>query len=363
MSINHHFDTLLAFLTGSFIITVLLIYLALKFLKYTIYRYFAGDIDEVRWQKVKPQIGGIAMTLTLILLLLAYLITEKYEHINRQGLAFFTGGVAVALLSGILDDIYGTKPILKITFQFIASLLCIYAINSTVDTGIIESIFGVFLIVACMNAFNMIDNMDGIFGTISTIISISMAVYFLFISPSVMNLLISLILIGSLAGFLLYNMPVSRIYAGDSGTQTIGMIIGYLATTILLEKFKLNNITEMIETLVCGGLMLYFPFMDMIIVSINRMRHGKPFYVGGIDHISHLLHNMGFSPIKIVINCAIFQFAGSLAFITSTSIMPQNIYLYLGFLILFGSISIYLLKMHNKNYIYLMKKSNNHTNK
>ncbi len=154
-------------------------------------------------------------------------------------------------------------------------------------------ILTVLWIVAITNAFNFLDNMDGLSAGIAAVCAIS----FLIAAISIGQLFVAAtltIFIGSLLGFLCWNFPPSKIFMGDSGSLVVGFILGVLTvrTTFLPPNAEL---AAGWWTVLAPIVVLAVPLYDLIVVSMIRMSRGKSPFQGDTNHFSHRLVARGMS--------------------------------------------------------------------
>ncbi|MBF0300442.1 MAG: undecaprenyl/decaprenyl-phosphate alpha-N-acetylglucosaminyl 1-phosphate transferase, partial [Oligoflexia bacterium] len=210
-------------------------------------------------------------------------------------------GSIVIFIFGLVDDIFKLRPHYKILGQLLSIGIASYlGIAMHCFSSQIFSLFvTIFWFLAISNAFNLLDNMDGL----SSGIAISSALVIAFQSWLQNNetlFVISLIFASSLFGFWLLNKNPAKIFMGDCGSQFIGF---FLAGLSILGTWK--DASNLILTLVFPMLVLAVPIFDTTYVSIMRKFHGKKITDGGKDHLSHRLVALGLSE-KRAVNTLIF---------------------------------------------------------
>src|SRR5208282_4355569 len=144
-----------------------------------------------------------------------------------------------------------------------------------------------------INAFNFLDNMDGLSAGVACVC----ATAFLFTTLSIGQWFVAAalaLLLGSLLGFLWHNFPPAKIFMGDSGSLTTGLLLGILTvrTTYLPPGSVFANRWYAIFAPV---IVLALPLYDLIVVSFIRLLHGKSPFVGDTNHFSHRLVARGMS--------------------------------------------------------------------
>ncbi len=275
----------------SLLVTLLVRHLAIK-------GNLVARLRDDRWHR-KPTslLGGISIFFTVMLLWqLVSSISGSYASM-RPLLPLALGGMAIFIL-GLVDDLSEINPQHKLVGQIIiASLLVIFGFQinwfGSVTANLLISIFW---IVGVTNAFNLLDNMDGLSAGIALI-----AGFFLFLSQvcsglhGIVPALIFLsVYLGSLGGFLTYNFHPASIFMGDSGSLFIGFTLAGL-TTEASGLMAGAGSGHLVSVLAIPILILFIPILDTTFVSLMRKLSGRPISKGGRDHSSHRMVAIGFS--------------------------------------------------------------------
>jgi UDP-GlcNAc:undecaprenyl-phosphate/decaprenyl-phosphate GlcNAc-1-phosphate transferase len=143
-------------------------------------------------------------------------------------------------------------------------------------------------IIGITNAFNLIDNMDGLCAGVGLVACVALAVLFAPLAQE--PFLVALILAGAMAGFLIYNFHPARIFMGDCGS----LVIGFSVSVVVLCYAQTPQSTQLMRFAV-PTLMLLVPILDTTLVTVIRLLSGRKASTGGRDHTSHRLVLMGFS--------------------------------------------------------------------
>ncbi len=253
-----------------------------------------------RWHtKTTALMGGIAIFAALIIPLMPISNYSSIWHsIDRTRVlmplpslgATIAMGATFLFFIGLLDDFRNIKPQTKLVGQILAASLVVFLgfrlhwfTSLTLDT-----IATLFWVVGITNAFNLIDNMDGLCAGVGMVASASLAVLFYSLAPEA--LYIALILFGALAGFLIYNFKPAKIFMGDCGSLVIGFSI-----SVLTLYFAETGPSTYTATIAVPILVLLVPILDTSLVSIIRVLSGRKASTGGRDHTSHRLVLIGFS--------------------------------------------------------------------
>lgn len=240
---------------------------------------------EDRWHKKETALfGGIAIFLSF---LVPYLLFIEF---NIETIGIILCGSFIFGL-GLFDDIVHIKPYTKLLGQIIiASLLLTFGVSiKVIPYPILAMPLTVFWVVAIINAFNLLDNMDGLSGGIAAIVSGILAIYS-FLNGSFAIRFPALILVGALIGFLRYNFNPAQIFMGDSGS----MFIGFMLATMTLQG-SWEEPTHLAMIVAIPFLTLAVPLLDTTFVTLMRRFTARRIFQGGKDHISHRMVVLGFS--------------------------------------------------------------------
>ncbi|MFD8564446.1 glycosyltransferase family 4 protein [Streptosporangium canum] len=228
-----------------------------------------------------PYLGGLAIALatvapTAVVLGLA----------DRRITAILLAAVAMALL-GLIDDL-GSLPMLpRLAVETAAaSGVVLSGVQITLIGGWLDGAVTVMWIVVMTNSFNLLDNMDGTLGTVTTVTAAFLAgTAFVYGQPA-LGVLLSVLAYASL-GFLVHNWPPARVFMGDCGSLFIGFVVTCSAVLLVTGRGP--------GTLVAGLLLpAFIATVDTGVVLISRMRAGRSPLTGGTDHVSHRLRRAGF---------------------------------------------------------------------
>ncbi len=255
-------------------------------------------------QTPTPLLGGIAIYLGCAIALI--LFGDRFYVAQLIGI--FVGATVVSFL-GLWDDRSELPPLVKLAGQLVgAGLLMWTGIRVQIFPSlIIDGALTLLWIIGITNAMNLVDNMDGLSGGVATVAS---AFFLLLAVQSGQFLVASLAaaLLGACLGFLYYNFNPASIFMGDSGS----LFIGYVLAAVGL-KLKFDNtdlVTWMIPVLILG-----VPIFDTTLVVVSRLRRGVNPLVGGKDHISHRLVQLGWTHREAVM--ALYLACGALGIIAT----------------------------------------------
>ena len=223
-------------------------------------------------------------------------------------------GALGMLALGLLDDKYELRPRTKFLGQFlVATLVAASGVQITlfVHSAIFHYAVTILWIITLINAFNFMDNMNGLCAGLAAI----GAWYFGLIAAADGQYLvasIAFLAFGALLGFLPYNFPKARAFLGDAGSHLLGYVLAVLA---ILPHFYTPRHPRRWAVLM-PLLVLAVPLIDLVWVVALRWRIGQPFYQGDTNHLSHRVVRLGLSPTRtVLIIWLLSAIAGGLAFV------------------------------------------------
>jgi UDP-GlcNAc:undecaprenyl-phosphate/decaprenyl-phosphate GlcNAc-1-phosphate transferase len=270
-----------------------------------------------RWgERETPTFGGVGIFLGLWAGILAVFAASGVAV--SEELLGILGGCSIVFVVGLVDDIRSLPPAVKLAAQLGAAALVLSTGLSVqvVSNPALAALVGVLWLVGITNAFNLLDNMDGLAGSLAVIAAAFFAVDSVTIHHERLLLVLSLAIALSTIGFLPYNfrprLPAA-VFMGDSGSQVLGFGLASLA---LATSWKVAETT--IATLILPLLVLAIPILDTALVTGARLFEGRPVYRGGRDHASHRLVRSGLTEKRtVVLLSAIAAALGATALIYS----------------------------------------------
>ncbi|HUB24078.1 MAG TPA: MraY family glycosyltransferase [Tepidisphaeraceae bacterium] len=307
-----------------------------------------GFVDRPGGRKIhahpKPLGGGVAIVLSFTLPLIAALLYVHFGQppANTASIPwhdYFAGArqqtpLAIELLAavlllhvlGLIDDVRALGPYSKLFAQlFIASALVVAAdlrVLTALDHALgmgrwPSAVLTILWITAVTNAFNFLDNMDGLSSGIAVVCTAAFLIATLSIGQWFVAATLALLL-GSAAGFLCHNFPPAAIFMGDSGSLPLGFVLSVatVRATYLEPGVSLANRWWSVFAPV---IVLAVPLYDLIVVSVIRMMRGKSPFVGDTNHFSHRLVARGMSRRTAVLCLYLITAATAVAAI----ILPQ----------------------------------------
>ena len=248
-----------------------------------------------RWHRqATPLFGGVAIAIATIACVIVFS--------DAASLVVPLSCGAVIFLVGLADDIRSFRPNTKLVVQIaLASVLLFFGYRlDWTESLTLSSVLTVLWVVGITNAFNLLDNMDGLCAGIAIICT---ATLLFGLSPidatstTVTTAIVLVVLLGSVAGFLVYNFHPASIFMGDSGSMFIGFMLSALTLQPDLSETTSGSLLSIVAAPV---LLLLVPIFDTTLVTASRLLSGRSAAVGGRDHSSHRLVAIGLSERKAV---------------------------------------------------------------
>ena len=292
-----------------------------------------GLVDDPGHRKIHqspvPLAGGFAVLTGIVvpLLLGAAVVRWNFPHLRlghaaldygfyrraTELTAFLIGAFAIVIL-GALDDKYELRPHYKFAGQFAVALLVAFGgarITLFVPSIIFSYAITVLWILSVINAFNFMDNMNGLCAGLGAISSWFIALIAMTDGQYLVALL-GLLTCGALLGFLPYNFPRATAFLGDTGSHLVGYLLAVMA---ILPHFYTRQHPR-IWAVLMPLLILAVPLGDLAWVVLLRWRLRKPFYIGDTNHLSHRLVRKGMSkPSAVLFIWLLAALSGSISFL------------------------------------------------
>ena len=250
---EHGYIILLGFLTSFFVV----LFTMPSLIKVARMKHLVDEPSEARklHQRSVPTIGGIIIFAAIIF-------------------KFLLASMVLLFFIGVKDDIIGFSPVKKLVGHMVVGYILVvmadirikdmHGLFGVYELPITLSIaFSFFVYIVLVNAFNLIDGVDGLAGGIGLIAAISFG-WWLYMAGDVAMALLAFVLAGSLVGFLVFNSHPARIFMGDSGSLMIGAILAVLAIRVIdHDTSRLPVYLQQIPTPIFAMAVLAFPVMKL----------------------------------------------------------------------------------------------------
>lgn len=236
-----------------------------------------------------PLLGGVAVIVPVIIGLF-YLQPQHYSMV-----AIIIGAIIIITI-GLLDDIYSLKPLTKLIAQITAAVVVMSSglmiekltvpLIGSVDLGVFSYVITILWIVGITNAMNLIDGLDGLASGVAAIAFASIFVMAIGDGIEVV-VFMSIVMLASLIGFLIFNFYPAKIFLGDVGSLFIGYSLSVIS---MLGLFK--NVT--VFSFIVPIIVLTIPIFDTIFAIVRRAINKQHIMTADRKHIHYVLLDLGF---------------------------------------------------------------------
>jgi UDP-GlcNAc:undecaprenyl-phosphate/decaprenyl-phosphate GlcNAc-1-phosphate transferase len=304
-----------------------------------------GDERKLHTRRI-PTVGGILIFAgTMFSFSFWFPINSVHEYIDIlnsvKDLKYIIATILVLFFVGIKDDIIGTAPVKKLIAQMLAALVLVLIADIRVTS--LHGIFGIthipywasvflslFTYIVVVNSFNLIDGVDGLAGGVGLIASFAFGMWFMLADEYIMSTL-AFALSGSLLAFLIFNFAPARIFMGDSGSLSIGLILCVLALKMIeYDISNLHNIIGQISKPVYAMAVLVYPLYDTLRVFIYRSFKGLSPFSADKNHLHHRMLIIGLNHKKTVLWIYLFNIVTILLAVITKDLEPDFSFLIVG---------------------------------
>jgi UDP-N-acetylmuramyl pentapeptide phosphotransferase/UDP-N-acetylglucosamine-1-phosphate transferase len=287
---------------GALVISGVIVYVTVPLLRSVAFKldlYDKPDGDRKLHTEYVPTLGGIA-------LFLAFFVGFSVSGFasQMQGYSYFAAAMLMLFFTGMKDDLVGLSPLKKLLVEVAVGMMLIFGSGIYISNfygvlGIGQLPFAVsvvitlFTMIVVVNAYNLIDGVDGLAGGIGVIASLFFGIGF-FVAGDYAMAMLSAVVVAALAGYLLHNFHPASIFMGDTGS----LIIGFLLAVQAIQFVGLNESVAFTTAFgpissVMPVAILMIPLYDTLRVFILRAKRGDSPFDPGRDHIHHILIGMG----------------------------------------------------------------------
>lgn len=287
----------------SFISAFALTYVAIpSIIRIALQKHLYDEPDERKVHTTPiPTLGGVAIFAGVLFSIVLWTPFGAFGDLQ-----YILSALIIIFLIGAKDDISPVAPSKKLAAQLFASFILVFKANIRITS--LYGIFGVgvlpewasiilsmFTILVIINAFNLIDGINGLSGSIGTLISLSLGTWFLLVDR-VELAIVAFSLAGSIIAFLRYNYTPAKIFMGDTGSLIIGMVCAILAIEFIeVHKDIRPSPYAFDSTPAIAVAVLILPLFDTLRVFVARILKGKSPLKPDRSHIHHLLIDSGLS--------------------------------------------------------------------
>ena len=313
---EHGYILVLGFLTALFVV----LFTMPSLIKVARMKHLVDEPSEARKLHARsvPTIGGIIIFAAIIFSYALWfpearllgLEEEAYRGLYMamgqaySDFKFMIAAMVLLFFIGVKDDIIGFSPVKKLVGHMVVGYILV--VMADIRIADFHGVFGVyelppsfsiafsfFVYVVLVNAFNLIDGVDGLAGGIGLIAALALGTWLLMAGDVALSLL-AYVLAGALVGFLVFNFNPARIFMGDSGSLMIGAVLAVLAMRVVdHDTARLPQYLKQIPTPIFVMAVLAYPLVDTLRVFVYRMARGRSPFAADRNHIHHRLLALG----------------------------------------------------------------------
>lgn len=278
------------------------------------YRLFDHSDSHRKSHRINiSRLGGVAIFCSFTITILLFATTVSYQQAN-----FLITSCIILFGLGLKDDLYGVSPGTKFLLQLVVSLILVvlggfrlsslYGVFFLWEVNVLwGSLFSIVVIIFVNNAFNLIDGVDGLAGTLGAIATLSFGVFFA-LAEALPYAFIAFAMFGAICGFLVFNYTPAKIFMGDTGA----LIIGLVSVVLAIKFIELNKVGSFPPPYFYSApsiavAVLLIPIFDSLRIFFIRILHRQSPFKGDRNHIHHRLQRLGFNTYQIVITLGVFN--------------------------------------------------------
>ncbi len=254
-----------------------------------------------------PRLGGVAIFVGFTITSLLFCMTDKSLPIN-----YLLTACIILFAMGLKDDLSGVNSNTKFLIQFFVCAILVVLGNIRLSS--MYGVFGIYelpyllsvglsilTILLIVNAFNLIDGIDGLAATTGIVANGAFAGMFIYIRQYELAA-VSLAMVGAIVGFLRFNITPAKIFMGDTGSLLIGLITAVMALKFMeVNKMVVGKSSEIYSVPALTFAILIGPIFDTIRVFIVRISNGGSPFVADRNHIHHRMLRLGFNHLQTTI--------------------------------------------------------------
>lgn len=254
-----------------------------------------------------PTFGGIAIFFGFLLATLV----SAFADMSAQ-FQYLIGAILTMVIVGMRDDFLELSARWKFIGQVAAAFILVHFAEIHIVS--LNGLFGLhelspfvsyplsmFVIVGITNAFNLIDGINGLAGTVSWVIFAVLGSWFTMAGYG-LSAILCFSMVGAITGFLRFNYSPARIFMGDTGSLLLGFVISALIMVFARENLanaEVSGFPNIASPVSAGVILILYPAFDTFRVFIIRIREGRSPFSPDQNHIHHMLLHMGLSHMAI----------------------------------------------------------------
>ncbi|MEZ8968486.1 UDP-N-acetylglucosamine--undecaprenyl-phosphate N-acetylglucosaminephosphotransferase [Vibrio breoganii] len=299
--------------------------------------YAVGLVDKPNARKLHqgsiPLVGGISICITT----LYFIYVNQDEMMHAE---WFAACLTILVLIGIADDRFDISYKLRMGVQAILTLVMVYQtgmtlshIGNALGFGVwafppyVDIIVTLFAVIGAINAFNMVDGIDGLLGGLTMVVFTSLGVVF-YAHDITRSAYFCAVFVTILLPFVLFNLgyfgKVRKVFMGDAGSMMIGFVVIWIligGTQGLNDHFVIRPVTAL--------WIIAVPLIDMMTIMVRRIRKGHSPFQPDREHFHHIMQRIGLTPRQsLVLICSVQILYATVGLLGEYFAIPEYIMFY-----------------------------------
>lgn len=261
-----------------------------------------------------PSMGGIVIVLTVLITSFIWLNLHELVQIR-----YVVAALALMFFVGLRDDLVELSPVQKLAGQFVATFMVVFMSDIRISSFygflgiyeipiVISYILTFVAIIGLTNSFNLIDGLDGLAGTISLLTFGFLGWWFMMVGMESYGTF-SMILVGAVLAFLVFNWHPAKIFMGDTGSLSLGFVLSVLTVLFIDTNGTLyvNHPWKFNAPIASGIALMIVPVYDTTRIFTRRIRRGRSPFAPDKNHVHHFLMRMGLTHDKVAITLGVIK--------------------------------------------------------
>ena len=274
-----------------------------------------------------PRFGGLAIFVGIIFSQLYFSVDYFTATTVSDRYLLIIFAISILFLLGLIDDLVNINANLKFIIQLLVAFILVWKAGTRIESfqglfglyklpASFSYIFSILVITFFVNAYNLIDGLDSLSSSLGIYVMICFTAIFLW-NGIIIESMLAFSAIGALFGFWIYNKPPAKIFMGDSGSLSMGLLLAVFAVRISCIPIDAEGTISPVFSMV----VLAYPVIDTLRVFVVRIYNGKSPFSPDRNHIHHALLDLGLSHGKSTVLIVLFSLSFSvIAYILRTNL-------------------------------------------
>jgi UDP-GlcNAc:undecaprenyl-phosphate GlcNAc-1-phosphate transferase len=302
-----------------------------------------------------PRLGGLAIFAGFVFSQLYFGVDHFSSSTILDAYLLLIFSISLLFILGLMDDIVNIKPNLKFIIQLLVAFILVWRADIRVESfyglfgvGILpvwaSYIFSILVITFIVNAYNLIDGLDSLSSSVGIYALASYTGVFIF-NGAYEDCMLAFSAMGALLGFWIYNKPPAKIFMGDSGSLSIGLLLAYFAIRVVNLPLDSENTFNPVFAMA----VLVYPVIDTLRVFIKRICNGGSPFTADRNHLHHALIDLGFSHGRATLIVLFFSLliSGIVYLLRFNQTVSLGVFIALVLFLI--QVPFYFLRLKNKN--------------